>query len=195
MDVPWRTHLRAVIHPRGHAAVSGLDIQRVKTPLDIYVAVAGSQLRAPVQVAALNMPVTRVQANVPLGPLYGDVPVSGAHIQAASNRVGFHRPVSGGHFEVRVLRHMHFHADVGTVEAKTNMKAARLRSHRDAIAGLGSLNVQIPVQLVSRVFHAHLYLLDIARGHPHGSIIGLHMHSGMAAYRKGLYHLVGPRRW
>src|SRR5215470_12958194 len=60
MDVPWRTHLRAVIHPRGHAAVAGLDIQRVKTPLDIYVAVAGSQVRAPVQVAALNMPVTRV---------------------------------------------------------------------------------------------------------------------------------------
>src|SRR5215471_510418 len=63
-----------------HAAVAGVDIQRVKAALDIYVPVARGKVRAAVQVAAFNMSVTRVQADVSFGPLYRDVPVARAHI-------------------------------------------------------------------------------------------------------------------
>src|SRR5215469_6729039 len=80
VDVPWRSHPRAAIHVGGHAAVAGLDIQRVKAALDIYVPVARGKIRAAVQVAAFNMSVTRVQADVSFGPLYRDVPVARAHI-------------------------------------------------------------------------------------------------------------------
>src|SRR5215831_11316564 len=64
VDIPGRTHRRPMAHPRGHTPISRLDTQRVKTPFDIYASIAGDEVRAPVEVAPLNMPVRSVQADV-----------------------------------------------------------------------------------------------------------------------------------
>src|ERR1700720_1770 len=191
MNIPRRSHRRPLARPRGHAAIPRPDTQRIESPFHIDVPIARGNLRPAIQRAPLNMPVARVQPDIPLRSLHRDMPIARPPIQISINRIRLHRPIPRTHLQVRVLRHVHFHPQARVPHSKVKpISAMRFRNHFHRIPILRSANLQIPIQLVPGIFDPNLHLLDISRGHPHRPIIRLHPHMSVPRHSKSLRHLI-----
>src|SRR5271165_353313 len=194
LDIPFRLYLRSPSGPGRDTPISCPYSQRVEPPFDIDMPISRRRIHLPIQVPTFNRPISRMQPNIPLHSLYRNMTVPCLNIQASIDRIRFHGSVSRRHFQVRILRHMHFHTQIRMIRSPMESPVShRLGHHFYAVSILRRAHPQVLIQRVPAINHANLHLFNIARRHSHRAVVGLHSHTCASAHGICLGVLIRPR--
>src|SRR5260370_12676145 len=96
------------------------------------------------------------------------------NLHSAADRLGFHGTVSRIDLQVRVFGHAYFNSRTTPVVSPGEAPVAHYACvELNAIAVLAAVDVHVLVQLVALINDAKFDLLRVARGDPHGAVIGI----------------------
>src|SRR6266567_2722266 len=225
LEIRWQHHVHASVaranRPTGshfgtrqdtriHAAVPGLDVQRVEASCDSDLAVArirldlsvdiarfngpisGAQPDISLQAVHCNAPVIRVQINGPVKGIGLHRPVSGMYVHIAVDRGNFHRAIAGFHLQVAFTRHAHLNVQIPGIVAPAEAPTAGHPCNKlNLVALLPGVNPQILAQLVPSVFDPEFQLFPVAWAYADAPVVGFDPDVGAPGHGKGLHDLFG----
>src|SRR6266702_3666830 len=226
LEIRWQHHVHASVaranRPTGshfgtrqdtriHAAVPGLDVQRVEASCDSDLAVARVRLDLSVDITRFDGPISGAQPDISLQAVHYNAPVIRVQINGAVEGVGLHRPVPGMyvhiavergnfhraiacfHLQVAFTRHADLNVQVpGIVAPAEGPTAGDACNKLNLVALLPGVNPQILAQLVPSVFDPEFHLFAVAWAYTDAPVVGFDPDVGAPGHGKGLHDLFGP---
>ena len=194
VDIPWGVDLGACGCASGYAAIAGVNGEAIEAALKVDMAIAGRRVHNAVKAARFNVAIAGMKMHIALSALDGDAAIAGGDIDVAVDGFGFDRAIAAAHGEVGVFGHVDFDAQAGVTRAPIPEAAAGgFCEDVDGITVLFGADAEIAIEFVAAVDDANFYLLDVAGGYAHGTIVSFDFHAGVTGDGESLGYFVGSR--